>query len=164
MQSEGFLRDAALWKAEVAIRRVSPVAQRFALPEYQTGGAAGMDLVACIEQPVPLQPGERALIPTGIAIALPTPHLVALVFARSGLAGKQGVHLANGVGVIDSDYRGEIKCALHNSGGEPFVVQPGTRIAQLVVTPVVAVRWREVNELPESGRGTGGFGSTGTRD
>lgn len=163
MQSHRFLYDPQLWNADVKIRRVSPTLGNFPLPEYKSAGAAGMDLIACIEDPVRLESGERALIPTGIAIALPSPYLVALVFARSGLAGKYGIHLANGVGVIDSDYRGEIKCALHNSGPAAFVIQPGDRIAQLVVTPVLAVRWHEVEELPASERGAGGFGSTGTR-
>lgn len=161
MHSQHPLDDAHRWHADVAIRRLSPTS-RFPLPEYKTAGAAGMDLVACIDRPVRLQPGERTLIPTGIAIALPTPYLVALIFARSGLASKHGVNLANGVGVIDSDYRGEIKCPLHNSGTETFVVEPGDRIAQLVVTPVVAVRWHEVDELPSSARGADGFGSTGS--
>lgn len=146
----------------MAVRRVSEASLRFPLPEYKTVGAAGMDLIACMEQAVRLQPGERRLIPTGIAIALPTPGLVALVYARSGLAGKHGINLANGVGVIDSDYRGEIMCPLYNGSGETFVIEPGDRIAQLVVTPVVAVHWHEVDELPESDRGAGGFGSTGS--
>ena len=120
-----------------------------------------MDLIAAVDAPIRLEPGEGHLVPTGIAIALPSDELVALVYARSGLAGKHGIALANGVGVIDSDYRGEILCALHNAGSEPFVIEPGDRIAQLVLTPVVGIRWQEVDELPDSDRGTGGFGSTG---
>ncbi|OUM99776.1 MAG: deoxyuridine 5'-triphosphate nucleotidohydrolase [Firmicutes bacterium ZCTH02-B6] len=147
---------------EVPVRRVSPAAERFPLPSYATAGAAGLDLRACLEEPVTLVPGERRLIPTGIAIALPSPQLVALVFARSGLASRHGIQLANGVGVIDSDYRGEILCAMYNAGSEPFVIQPGDRIAQLVVMPVARIAWREVDDLEPSDRGTGGFGSTGT--
>lgn len=147
--------------ANVAVKRVSAAARRFPLPEYKTSGAAGMDLIAAVDEPIRLAPGERRLVPTGIAIALPSDELVALVYARSGLAGKHGIALANGVGVIDSDYRGEIMCPLYNGGTEPFVIEPGSRIAQLVLTPVVGVRWREVEELPETARGSGGFGSTG---
>ena len=146
----------------VPVRRVSPLAKRFPLPSYATAGAAGLDLRACLAEPVTLVPGERRLIPTGIAIALPSPQLVALVFARSGLASRHGIQLANGVGVIDSDYRGEILCALQNAGREPFTVQPGDRIAQLVVMPVARISWREVEDLEPSERGAGGFGSTGT--
>lgn len=146
--------------AEVEVKRISGGADR-PLPRYATAGAAGMDLTAALDEPVELKPGERFLVPTGIAVGLPGPHLVALVFARSGLASKHGIQLANGVGVIDSDYRGEIKVALQNSGTEPFVIRDGDRIAQLVVVPVVAVRWEEVEELQPSERGEGGFGSTG---
>ncbi|HEY8495676.1 MAG TPA: dUTP diphosphatase [Limnochordales bacterium] len=146
----------------VPVRRVSPLAERFPLPSYATAGAAGLDLRACLAEPVTLAPGERRLIPTGIAIALPSPRLVALVFARSGLASRYGIQLANGVGVIDSDYRGEILCAMQNAGSEPFTVQPGDRIAQLVVMPVARISWREVEDLEPSERGAGGFGSTGS--
>ncbi|HEY8416694.1 MAG TPA: dUTP diphosphatase [Limnochordales bacterium] len=144
------------------VRRVSPLARRWPLPAYATAGAAGLDLRACVGEPVMMAPGERRLIPTGIAIALPSPQWVALVFARSGLAARHGIQLANGVGVIDSDYRGEIQCALLNAGGEPFTVQPGDRIAQLVIMPVAQIIWEEVDELAPSDRGAGGFGSTGT--
>lgn len=144
---------------EVEVKRVSGGDRP--LPAYATAGSAGMDLTAALDEPVRLLPGHRRLVPTGIAIALPGPHLVALVFARSGLASRDGIQLANGVGVIDSDYRGEIKVALQNSGSEPFVVHAGDRIAQLVVVPVIAVKWKEVAELPPSERGEGGFGSTG---
>lgn len=147
--------------AEVQVRRVSESGAPRSLPLYETAGAAGLDLTAAVDEPIQLLPGERRLVPTGIAIALPGPHLAALIFARSGLASRRGIHLANGVGVIDSDYRGEIKVALQNSGSEPFVVHAGDRIAQLVVVPVIAVKWKEVAELPPSERGEGGFGSTG---
>ena len=146
----------------VHVRRVSPLARHWPLPAYATAGAAGLDLRACLPEPVVLAPGERRLIPTGIAIALPSPQWVALVFARSGLAARHGIQMANGVGVIDSDYRGEIKCALLNAGSEPFTVQPGDRIAQLVVMPVAQIVWEEVDELAPSERGAAGFGSTGT--
>jgi len=149
--------------AEVEVKRLRPAREGRPLPAYATPGAAGMDLTAALDEPLELRPGERCLVPTGIAIALPGPHLVGLVFARSGLAARHGIQLANGVGVIDSDYRGEIRVALLNAGSEPFVIHDGDRIAQLVVVPVVAVRWREVEELTPSERGEGGFGSTGLR-
>lgn len=146
--------------AAVKVKRLRGGDER-PLPAYETPGAAGMDLTAALDEPLELLPGQRALVPTGIAIALPGPHLVALIFARSGLASRHGISLANGVGVVDSDYRGEIKVALQNSGREPFVVRDGDRVAQLVVVPVVAVTWEETDELPPSERGEGGFGSTG---
>ena len=120
-----------------------------------------MDLLACIDSPVTLAPGARQTVPTGIAIALPSADYVALVFARSGLGIKQGVCLSNGVGVIDSDYRGEIAVGLVNLSDAPYTVQPGDRIAQLMVTPVVQPRVHLVPELDETERGAGGFGSTG---
>ena len=106
-------------------------------------------------------PGERALIPTGIAIELPGPHVGAFLFARSGLASRHGIYLANGVGVIDSDYRGEILCAMVNGGQEPFEIKPGDRIAQMVFLPVVLADLVVVDELAPSRRGAGGFGHTG---
>ena len=133
---------------ELKIKALSPkIGTDIPLPRFATAGAACMDLYACIDQPVTLAAGERRLIPTGIAIALPSADYVALVFARSGLGIKQGVCLSNGVGVIDSDYRGEI--------------QPADRIAQLMVTPVVQPTVVPADTLDETDRGTGGFGSTG---
>ena len=120
-----------------------------------------MDLCACIDQPVTLAAGARRLIPTGLAIALPSADYVALVFARSGLGIKQGVCLANGVGVIDSDYRGEIGVGLVNLGDSPYTVRPGDRIAQLVILPFLAAEFAEADALDETDRGAGGFGSTG---
>lgn len=155
--------NLSAFSAEVEIKRVRTARSERPLPLYATEGAAGMDLAAFLDEPLELQPGQRCLVPTGVAIALPGPHLVALVFARSGLAAKHGIQLANGVGVIDSDYRGEIQVALMNAGSEPYVVHDGDRIAQLVVVPVATVQWREVDELSPSRRGQGGFGSTGVR-
>ena len=120
-----------------------------------------MDLHACLDGAVTIPAGERRVIPTGLAIALPSADYVALVFARSGLGIKHGVAPANCVGVIDSDYRGEILVGLQNSGGSEFTIRPGDRIAQLMVVPVVQPRLRLVDELDETGRGAGGFGSTG---
>lgn len=130
-------------------------------PHFATAGAAAMDLCACIEEPIVLAPMERTLVPTGLAIALPSAQYVALVFARSGLGIKKGICLSNGVGVIDSDYRGEIGVGLVNLSQEPYTIQPGDRIAQLMVTPVVQPTLTLVNTLDETARGAGGFGSTG---
>lgn len=147
---------------ELRIKPLSPlVGTSIPLPRFATGGAACMDLCACIESPLTLAAGQRALVPTGIAIALPSADYVALVFARSGLGIKKGVCLSNGVGVIDSDYRGEIGVGLVNLGDEPYTVQPGDRIAQLMVVPVVQPTINVVDELDETDRGAGGFGSTG---
>ena len=147
---------------ELKIKAVSPkMGREIPLPRYQTAGAAAMDLCACVDEAVTLAPGQRLGIPTGIAIALPSADYVALVFARSGLGIKQGVCLSNGVGVIDSDYRGDIAVGLVNLSDAPYTVQPGDRIAQLMVTPVVQPRVHLVPELDETERGAGGFGSTG---
>ena len=147
---------------ELKIKAMSPrIGTEIPLPRFATTGAACMDLCACIDQPVTLAAGERRLIPTGIAIALPSADYVALVFARSGLGIRQGVCLSNGVGVIDSDYRGEIGVGLVNLGNAPYTVHPGDRIAQLMVTPVVRPVVVQTEELDETARGAGGFGSTG---
>ncbi len=131
------------------------------LPAYATGGAAAMDLCAALDTPLTLMPHAPRTVPTGIAIALPSADWAALIFARSGLAARQGVAPANAVGVVDSDYRGEIAVALINHTDTPVVIEPGQRIAQLMVVPVAAVAWLPAEELPESGRGAGGFGSPG---
>ena len=147
---------------ELKIKALSPkIGTEIPLPKFATAGAACMDLCACIDAPVTLEAGARALIPTGIAIALPSAEYVALVFARSGLGIKQGVCLSNGVGVIDSDYRGEIGVGLVNLGQSAYTVQPGDRIAQLMVTPVVQPTVVQVSALDDTDRGAGGFGSTG---
>ncbi len=131
------------------------------LPTYATEQSAGMDLSAAIEEAIEIGPGERALIPTGLAIALPKNH-EAQVRPRSGLALKHGVTVLNAPGTIDADYRGEIKVILINHGQEPFTVERGMRIAQMVVEKFEIVEWNVVKELEESERGEGGFGSTGT--
>jgi dUTP pyrophosphatase len=133
-------------------------AREFPLPEYATPASAGVDLRA-VEKRV-LQPGERALVPTGIRIALP-PGYEAQVRPRSGLALKYGVTLPNSPGTIDADYRGEILVIMQNLGDAPFVIEPGDRIAQMIVAPVSRVDWIEADSLEETERGAGGFGSTG---
>lgn len=133
------------------------------LPPLQraTPGSAGLDLYAAVAQSVTIEPRQLIKVPTGVAIGLPSAGYVGLVFARSGLAVKHGVALSNGVGVIDSDYTGELIVGLCNLSDTPYVIQPGERVAQLVVMPVAAVRVLPVDELEETGRGAGGFGSTG---
>lgn len=147
---------------ELKFKAVHPkIGREIPLPQFATPGSAAMDLRACLEGPVTLQPGARAVIPTGLAMALPSKDYVALVFARSGLGIKKGVCLSNGVGVIDSDYRGEIAVGLVNLSQEDYTVQPGDRIAQLMVVPVVQPTVTLVDELDETDRGAGGLGSTG---
>ncbi|WP_300328312.1 dUTP diphosphatase [Accumulibacter sp.] len=131
------------------------------LPHYATAGAAGLDLRACIAAPLEIQPGETVLIPAGIAIHLDDPGLAALVLPRSGLAHKHGIVLGNLVGLIDSDYQGEIMISAWNRSSASFLLQPLDRLAQLVVVPVVQVGFQIVDEFPASDRGSGGFGSTG---
>ncbi len=131
------------------------------LPFRATDGSAGMDLYACIDSPVTLGAGEKAVIPTGIAIELPSAELAAFVFARSGLAIKHGIGLLNGVGVIDSDYRGEICVGVINQLAEPYTIAPDERIAQLVIMPVSLINPVEAQSLDDTARGEGGFGSTG---
>ncbi|MCL6588381.1 MAG: dUTP diphosphatase [Firmicutes bacterium] len=146
---------------EVKVKIVSPAINKFIpMPYYATEGSAAMDLHACTPDSIMIPAGARAKIPTGIAIELP-PDMVALVFPRSGLASKHGISLSNAVGVIDSDYRGEIICLVKNEGTAGFVVKPGDRIAQLGFFPVHRVKWKIVQELEMTGRGVGGFGSTG---
>lgn len=130
-------------------------------PKYATGGSAGMDLSACIQEDIVIKPGEIVMVPTGIAIQIPDNTVAGFVFPRSGLAGKYGISLANCVGVIDSDYRGEIICPMINLGKNVHVVKNGERIAQIVFMPVFAAVLQETAALEETERGTGGFGSTG---
>jgi dUTP pyrophosphatase len=131
------------------------------LPEYATPGSAGLDLRACIDQPLTLVPGQTELIPAGIAIHLADPGLAAVVLPRSGLGHRHGIVLGNLVGLIDSDYQGQIFVSTWNRGNAPFVIQPMERLAQLVVVPVVQVGFKVVEEFDASRRGAGGFGSTG---
>ena len=131
------------------------------LPVYQTTGSAGMDLSARLDAPVILQPMARTVIPTGIAIALPLGY-EAQIRARSGLSSKYGITLVNGIGTIDSDYRGEVGALVVNLGQEVFTIEPGMRIAQMVIARYEQVDWRVVSELSETRRGAGGYGSTGS--
>lgn len=140
--------------------RVKKLREDAVLPERKTPGSAGYDLCACIAGDFTIEPGELAIFPTGLAVEVPLGS-TAMIFTRSGLGVKHGVAVANGVGVIDSDYRGEIHVGLRNSSKIPYTVRPGERIAQLIVMPVCLPEVREVSELSQTQRGTGGFGSTG---
>lgn len=140
------------------VKRLCPGAK---LPAYATPGAAAADLCALLDAPLTLSPMGRAVIPTGIAVELPGPQYMALVFARSGLAVKHGLALSNGVGVIDSDYRGEVRVGLVNLSEQPYELQPGERVAQLAIVPVVQAVVEETQALADTQRGVGGFGSTG---
>ncbi len=140
--------------------KVKIKAERVPLPKYETQGSAGMDLRAAVDETIVIKPGERALVPTGIHIELPE-GLEAQVRARSGLAVKHGIGLVNGVGTIDSDYRGEIKVPLINWGSSDFSIQYGDRIAQMIICKYERIRWESVDELLDTERGEGGFGHTG---
>ena len=131
------------------------------LPQYATGGSAGLDLRACIEAPLTLEPGQTELVPAGIAIHLADPGLAAIILPRSGLGHKHGIVLGNLVGLIDSDYQGQLFISIWNRGRAAFTIEPMERLAQLVVVPVVQVKFREVERFDGTDRGAGGFGSTG---
>lgn len=143
----------------VPIRRL-PHGADLPLPAYATADSAGLDLLAAVTEPVTLQPGERKLIPTGLAIAVP-PGFEAQVRPRSGLALKHGITVLNAPGTVDADYRGEVGVVLINHGAEPFTIKRGERIAQMIVAAFARVQWIEAAELPDTARGAGGFGSTG---
>ena len=145
--------------APVSVKQLDPRAK---LPAYGSADAAGADLYALTDGPVAVAPGQTVLIRTGLALAIPRGY-VGLVYARSGLATKQGLAPANKVGVIDADYRGELMVSLHNHSGEARTVECGDRIAQLVIAPYLTAQFQAVEELDDTDRGAGGFGSTGTR-
>lgn len=139
------------------------IGKQIPLPEYATNGSAGVDLRACLDDAVELKPGQTELIPTGLAMYIEDPGLAATILPRSGLGHKHGIVLGNLVGLIDSDYQGELMVSCWNRGDTTFVIEPGERIAQLVVLPVVQVEFKLVDAFQESTRGAGGFGSTGTK-
>ena len=143
--------------SSIRVKKLSPKA---ILPTYGSVEAAGADLYACLEESVTIQPGETVFIPTGIALEVPK-GCAGLVYARSSMGAKRGLAPANKVGVIDSDYRGEIKVVLLNHGKAPQTVEHGERVAQFLITPVLTPQYEEVEELTDTDRGTGGFGSTG---
>lgn len=148
---------------EIETKIVSPlIGSSIPLPQYATDGSAALDLRACLDEAVAVAPGETATIPSGIAISIHDPNLVAILAPRSGLGIKHGIVLANTIGVIDSDYQGEIKIGIRNQGNEPYSIQPGERVCQMLFMPVVQASLRVVEEFSEeSARGAGGFGHTG---
>lgn len=149
-------------RRRLQIRVLDPrIGRDYPLPQYATSGSAGVDLRACIDAPLELKPGDTQLIPSGIAIYLQDPGYAAIVLPRSGLGHKHGIVLGNLVGLIDSDYQGQIFVSCWNRGQSTFTIQPGERIAQLVVVPVLQVEFDVVNEFVATERGAGGFGSSG---
>ncbi len=143
--------------------KIKKVRENAVIPKRATSGSAGVDLYACIDKPITVKSGDLVKIPTGIAVELPDENMAAFVFARSGLGINHGIAPSNAVGVIDSDYRGEICVGLTNHGVEPFLIEPQTRIAQLIVMPVLPLPIVEADSLSDTVRGEGGFGSTGER-
>jgi deoxyuridine 5'-triphosphate nucleotidohydrolase len=159
-KSRRFRDNRRVRKLEVRI--LDPrVGRDMELPRRATSGSAGLDLRACLDAPLVLEPGQVQLVPTGIAIHLEDPGLAAVLLPRSGLGHRHGIVLGNLVGLIDSDYQGQVMVSLWNRSAQPFTVNPGDRIAQMVVVPVVQVEFEVVEEFAASSRGTGGFGSTG---
>ena len=142
---------------KVLIKKLNPSVQ---LPSYKTNGSSGMDLMAFIDKPIDLGPGKSCLVPTGLSVAFPSKYEIQ-IRPRSGLAAKNNISVLNTPGTIDSDYRGEIKIILFNHGNENFIINNNDRVAQMVLTPIIKMNLEETNELPESIRGEGGFGSTG---
>ncbi|MCB1645449.1 MAG: dUTP diphosphatase [Pseudomonadales bacterium] len=144
------------------VRILNPrIGQDIPLPEYATRGSAGLDLRACIDSAMTLNPGDTLLIPTGLAIFIEDPGYAALILPRSGLGHKHGIVLGNLVGLIDSDYQGELMVSCWNRGQDPFTIEPGDRMAQLIIVPVAQVGFELVEDFQETDRGSGGFGSSG---
>ncbi len=143
--------------------KIKKLKENAKIPQRATNGSAGMDLYACIAESVTLAPGQLTVIPTGIAIELPDNTCAAFLYARSGLGVKHGICLSNGVGVIDSDYRGEVCVGLCNVSDKPYVIEPFERLAQMVIAPVLTPDITEVDELSDTARGEGGFGSSGRK-
>lgn len=139
------------------------IGREFPLPQRATGGSAGFDLCACIDEHIHLAPGEAHLIPTGVAIHIKEPGVAAMLLPRSGLGHKHGIVLGNLVGLIDSDYQGQVLVSLWNRGSAPYPLEPGDRIAQMIFVPVIATEFEVVGEFSETGRGAGGFGHTGRK-
>jgi dUTP pyrophosphatase len=156
--------SAAQGRKRLQVRILDPrIGRDYPLPQYATPGSAGVDLRACLDEPLTLNPGDTHLIPSGIAIHIADPGYAAVVLPRSGLGHKHGIVLGNLVGLIDSDYQGQIFVSCWNRGQSSFTIEPGERIAQLVIVPVLQVEFDVVNEFVASQRGAGGFGSSGTK-
>jgi len=150
-------------RRRIQLRVLDPrLGTEFPLPDYATGGSAGLDLRACVRENVLLEPGQTTLVSTGIAVHMGDTALAAVILPRSGLGHKHGIVLGNLVGLIDSDYQGEIRVSCWNRGREAFIIEPGVRLAQMVFVPVVQAEFEVVEAFTESARGAGGFGHTGT--
>jgi dUTP pyrophosphatase len=148
--------------SRIQLRILDPrLGQEFPLPDYATPGSAGVDLRACVDAPVTVKPGQTILVPTGMAMHIGDPGLAAVILPRSGLGHKNGIVLGNLVGLIDSDYQGQLMVSCWNRGSEPFELEPGARLAQMVFVPVVQVGFEIVDEFHATERGAGGFGHTG---
>jgi dUTP pyrophosphatase len=148
----------------VQIKILDPrIGREYPMPEYATAGAAGVDLRACIGEPITITPGDSHLVPSGIAVHMEDPELAAVILPRSGLGHKKGIVLGNLVGLIDSDYQGQVMISVWNRGNEAVTIEPGDRIAQMVFVPVRRVQFEVVEDFRESARGDGGFGHTGTK-
>ncbi len=148
---------------KIQLKIVDPrVGKDIPLPDYATDGSAGVDLRACLDEPLTIEPGQTELIPTGIAVYIEDPGLAAMLLPRSGLGHKHGIVLGNLVGLIDSDYQGQLFVSCWNRGSDAFELEPGARLAQMVIVPVVQAAFEVVEEFAESSRGAGGFGHTGT--
>jgi dUTP diphosphatase len=151
-------------KRRIKLRILDPrIGTTFPLPQHATAGSAGMDLRACVDAPLTLRPGQAELVPTGVSIFVEDPGLAALILPRSGLGHKSGIVLGNLVGLIDSDYQGPLMVSCWNRGDAPFTVNPGDRIAQLLIVPIVQAEFDVVGDFAASDRGSGGFGSSGHR-
>ncbi len=151
--------------SKIQLKILNPlIGNQFPLPRYATSGSAGLDLRACIEQPIEITPGQPQLIDTGISIYVKDPGLAATILPRSGLGHKHGIVLGNLVGLIDSDYQGPLMISCWNRGDKPYTIEPGERIAQLVIVPVVQAQFEVVDEFEQTERGDGGFGSTGKQE
>ena len=149
-------------RRKIKLRILDPrIGREFPLPRHETVGSAGMDLRACVQAPLTLQPGKAELISTGISIYVEEPGLAAMILPRSGLGHKNGIVLGNLVGLIDSDYQGPLMVSTWNRGTQPFTINPGDRIAQMVIVPVVQVAFEVVEDFSATARGSGGFGSSG---
>ena len=148
---------------KVQLKILDPrVGQQFPLPEHATDGSAGVDLRACLDETLEIRPGQTELIPTGISVYIEDPGLAAMILPRSGLGHKHGIVLGNLVGLIDSDYQGQLFVSCWNRGSKPYALEPGERLAQMVIVPVVQADFEVVEDFVESSRGHGGFGHTGT--
>ncbi|MFN3235187.1 MAG: dUTP diphosphatase [Gammaproteobacteria bacterium] len=161
---ESRVADVAVNSENIELKILDPrIGNEFPLPTYATAGSAGLDLRVCLDEPLTIAPGETVLLPTGMAIYIRNPNLAATILPRSGLGHKKGIVLGNLVGLIDSDYQGELKISCWNRSDEAYTIEPGERVAQLVILPVVQAKFHVVDEFAATDRGEGGFGHSGVK-